>query len=138
MPLTLTLTEGVLPEEFIPTAVERISQAMLRWHGLAGNKVMTPNVTAHVVVLPKNRSFSGGAPFAGVWIEWKVPSFAFTDREVQSGFFQDATDIIVDLTGGKQPRENIYSNVVHTVDGSWNLDGRAMTNEQLLTAIGQG
>lgn len=76
--------------------------------------------------------------FDGVWIEWKVPGFAFVDRQAQEGFFREATDLIVELSGGKQPRDNIYINVVHTVDGAWNLDGRATSNEELGAAIAQG
>ena len=138
MPLTLTLTEGVLPKGTEKQAVARISEAMLKWHGLTGNKVMTPNVTAHVQVLPKGSTFSGGKEFSGAWVEWKVPSFAFPSREVQIGFFKDATDIIHELSGGKQPKDHIYVNVVHAVDGAWNLDGKAMTNEQLREAISKG
>lgn len=138
MPLTLTLTEGVLPAGSEKIAVARLTDAMLKWHGLTGNKVMTPNVTAQVQVLPKAATFSGGGEFSGAWVEWKVPSFAFDNREVQIGFFKDATDIIHELSGGKQPRDNIYVNVVHTVDGAWNLDGRAMTNEELGAAISKG
>ena len=67
-----------------------------------------------------------------------MPSFAFNSREIQAGFFKDATDIIHDLSGGKQPRENIYVNVVHTVDGAWNLDGQAMSNDELGRAIAKG
>lgn len=68
----------------------------------------------------------------------KVPSFAFADRGVQQGFFDDATDIIEKLSGNKQPRNQIYVNVVHAVDGAWNLDGKAMTNEELGQAIQKG
>lgn len=135
MPLTLTLSEGVLPANSVHTAVERITDAMLKRHGLTGNQVMTPNVTAVVHIQPKGTTFSGGKPFAGVWVEWKTPSFAFADREVQKGFGQDATDIIHELSGGKQPRDHIYVNVVHTVDGTWNLDGKALTNEEIGQAI---
>jgi hypothetical protein len=138
MPLTLTLTEGVLPQGAEQQAVARLTEAMLKWHGLSGNRVMTPNITAHVQILPKNATFSGGRPFAGAWVEWKTPSFAFKSREIQTGFFKDATDIIEELSSGKQPRHNIYVNVVHTVDGAWNLDGRAMTNEELGAAISKG
>ncbi|MEW8507185.1 MAG: hypothetical protein AB2598_10805 [Candidatus Thiodiazotropha sp.] len=138
MPLTLTLTEGVLPAGAENTAVERITEAMLKWHGLAGNKVMMPNITAMVHIQPKGTTFSGGKPFAGAWVEWKTPSFAFADRDVQKGFFKEATDIIEDLSGGQQPRDNIYVNVVHTPDGAWNLDGKAMTNEELGEAISKG
>ena len=138
MPLTLTLTEGVLPEGAAKQAIERLTESMLKWHGLTGNTVMTPNVTAQVNILPKSATFSGGREFSGAWVEWKTPSFAFNDREIQQGFFRDATDVIHELSGGRQPRDNIYVNVVHTVDGAWNLNGEAMTNEQLVSAIAHG
>lgn len=135
MPLTLTLTEGVLPNSAIPEAIARLTDSFLRHHGLAGNSVMTPNVTAQVHVLPKHFSYSGGKEFAGAWVEWKVPSFAFADRNVQRDFFADATEIVHELSGHNQPKDNIYINVVHTVDGAWNLDGRAMTNDELREAL---
>jgi hypothetical protein len=138
MPLTLTLTEGVLPAGTENQAIEELTKSMLERHGLTGNSVMTPNITATLHVLPKNQTFSGGKPFSGAWVEWKVPSFAFADRGVQQGFFDDATDIIEKLSGNKQPRNQIYVNVVHAVDGAWNLDGKAMTNEELGQAIQQG
>ena len=138
MPLTLTLTEGVLPIGTEKQAIAQITEAFLKWHGLTGNKVMTPNVTAHVQILSKSMTFSGGQEVAGAWIEWKTPSFAFLDREIQMGAAKEATDIIHELSGRKQPRANIYFNVVHTVDGTWNLDGKAMTNEELGEAIARG
>lgn len=138
MPLTLTLTEGVMSADAIPEAILRLTDSMLKWHGLTGNKVMTPNVTAQVHVISKDRTFSGGREFSGAWVEWKVPSFAFSDRKVQQGYFADATNIIHELSGRKQPKDNIYVNVVHTVDGAWNLDGRAMTNDEIGAAIAKG
>lgn len=138
MPLTLTVTEGVLSKEQASTAVRKLSHAMLNQHGLTGNTVMTPNITANVVFIEKGLSFSGGEPFRGVWIEWKVPSFAFASEEVQKGYGQDASAIIQDLTKGKQPIDNVYFNVVHTVNGAWALDGKAMTNKELTDAISSG
>ena len=138
MPLTLTLTEGVLPAGSKKKAVTEITDAMLKRHGLTGNSVMTPNVTATVHVLAKDSTFSGGQPFSGAWVEWKVPSFAFNSKEIQRGFFADATNIIHKLSEGKQPKEHIYVNVVHTVDGAWNFNGQAMTNEQIGEAISKG
>ena len=93
MPLTLTLAEGVLPRGTEKHAVERITDAMLDRHGLAGNKVMTPNITATVHVLPRGSTFSGGEEFAGAWVEWKVPSFAFASREIQKGANNESTPI---------------------------------------------
>ena len=62
----------------------------------------------------------------------------FCSEACRTGFGKDATDIIHELSGGKQPRDNIYFNVVHTVDGAWNLDGQAMSNDELGQAIAQG
>lgn len=138
MPLTLTITEGALPTSKMKDAVQKLTDSMLRWHQLTGNTVMTPNITANIQIVPKGHSFSGGEEFSGVWVEWKVPSFAFASREIQKGFGQDATDIIHELSGEKQPKDNIYFNVVHTVDGAWNLDGQAMSNEELGQTIATG
>jgi len=99
---------------------------------------MTPNVTNHIHILPKDSTLSGGKPFVGAWIETKTPSFALSTRDIQEGFFKEATDIIEELSSGKLPRENIYANAVHTVDGTWNMEGRAMSNEQLGEAISKG
>ncbi|HFC30560.1 MAG TPA: 4-oxalocrotonate tautomerase [Oceanospirillales bacterium] len=138
MPLSIHLTEGVIPAGSERQAVKKITDIMLKWHGLSGNKVMTPNITAMVQVLAKGTTFSGGQEVSGAWIEFKTPSFAFTDRDVQVGVAKEATDVIYELSGGKQPRDNIYFNVTHAVDGSWNLDGIAMTNEELGQAIAKG
>lgn len=138
MPLTLTITEDAIPSSKVKDAIKQLTESMLTWHQLTGNTVMTPNVTANVAIVPKGHSFSGGEEFSGVWVEWKVPSFAFASREIQKGFGQDVTDIIHRISGGSQPRDHIYFNVVHTVDGAWNLDGRAQSNEELGAAIAQG
>ncbi len=138
MPLTLTISEDAIPSGKVKDAVQKLTKSMLVWHQLTGNTVMTPNITANVSIVPKGHSFSGGEEFSGVWIEWKVPSFAFASREAQKGFGQDATEIIHELSEGRQLKENIYFNVVHTVDGAWNLDGQAMSNEELGAAIAKG
>ena len=138
MPLTLTLTEGVLPKGQEKVAFARLSEAMLKWHGLTGNKVMTENVIGSIHVLPKDATFTGMKETPVAFVEWKVPSFAFTSRDVQVGYFAEATNIIHEMSGGKQPKDKIYVNVLHAVDGAWNLDGQAMTNAQLGEAIAKG
>lgn len=135
MPITLTLTEGVLPDAAIPQAVEQITNAFLRHHALSGNRVMTPNVTAHVNLLPKGLSFAGGKPVEGAWIETKTPSFALADHDVQSGFFSEATEIVHALSGGTLPRQRIWTNGVHAVDGTWAIDGITMTNAEIGAAV---
>jgi hypothetical protein len=138
MPLQLTLTEGILPEGQEKVAFARLSEAMLKWHGLTGNQVMTPNVIGEYRVLPKDQTFSGMREAPIAVIEWKVPSFAFASRDIQIGYFEEATSIIHDMSGGKQPRDRIFINVVHSVDGAWNFDGRAMTNAELRERVAAG
>jgi hypothetical protein len=138
MPLTLTLTKGVLPKGKEKEAIAQLTDSLLKWSGLTGNKVMLPNVTANVIIVPKGSSFSGGKEFSGAWVEWKLPSFGLTDREVQKKHLEDATNIIHELSGKKQPKDNIYVNVVHAVDGAWNFNGQAMTNAEIGEAISKG
>lgn len=138
MPLTLTLTEGVLPKGSEKIAFASLSDAMLKWHGLTGNKVMTPNVVGSLHVLPAENTFSGSGEAPVAFIEWKVPAFAFANREIQIGYIKEATNIIHEMSGGKLPKESIWVNIVHAVDGAWGIAGEAMTNQQLGEAIAQG
>jgi len=138
MPLTLTLTEGVLPKGSEKTAFARLSDAMLKWHGLKGNKAMTPNVIGAINIVTRENTFSGSVEAPVAFIEWKVPSFAFATREIQLGYTDEVTNIIHDMSGRKLPKDHIWVNVVHAVDGSWGIGGVAMTNEDLKAAVAQG
>ncbi|MGO4155682.1 4-oxalocrotonate tautomerase [Cupriavidus sp. YAF13] len=131
MPLTLTLTEGVLPKGQERVAFRRLSDAMLKWHGLSGNESMTPNIVGSIHVLPKEHTYSGSKEASVAFVEWKVPSFVFADREVQVGYIDEATRIIHELSGAQHPKERIWVNVVHAVDGTWGIAGMALTNAQL-------
>jgi hypothetical protein len=131
MPLTLTLTEGVLPRGQEKVAFAKLSEAMIKWHGGTGNKKMTANVVGSIHVLPQDATYTGMKQTPVAFVEWKVPSFAFASREIQLGYFAEATEIIHQLSGGKQPRNQIFINVVHAVDGAWNLDGKSMTNAEI-------
>lgn len=138
MPLTLTLTEGVLPQGNVRQAVAQLTAAFLEHHGMSGNKVMAPNVTAHVNILPKGLTFAGGVEVEGAWIETKTPSFALADNKIQASFFSAATQIIHDLSGGKLPKERIWANGVHAVDGTWNINGVPLTNAAIVEAVSKG
>ena len=135
MPLTLTLTEGVLPKGQEKTAYKRLAEAMLKWHGLTGNDVITPNVVGSIHVLGADQTYTGLDETPVAFIEWKVPSFAFADRKVQQGYFEEATVIIQEMSGGRQPKDRIFINVVHAVDGAWNFNGQAMTNAEIGAAV---
>lgn len=138
MPLTLTLTEGVLPQGHEKLAFRRLAEAMLRWHGLAGNRFMTAAVIGSIHVLPKDATYAGLVENPVVFIEWKVPPVAFAQREIQLGYIDEVTSIIHDMTGGRHPKDKIWVNVIHAVDGTWGIAGQAMTSEQLGAAIAGG
>ncbi|MGD0959570.1 MAG: 4-oxalocrotonate tautomerase [Methylomonas sp.] len=138
MPLSFTFTEGALPHGAEQQVIAKLTDSMLKWHGLTGNKVMTPTVTAQVNILPKERSYAGGKQHPGAWVEWKAPSFAFNTREIQIGHIEEATNIVHEASGGKLRKNEIWVNVVHTVDGAWGVSGQAMTNAELGEAISKG
>ena len=98
---------------------------------LAGNEVMTPNVVGSIQIVDKDHTFTGINETPVAFIEWKVPSFAFTDRKTQEGYFEEATNIIHEMSGGRQPKDKIFINVVHAVDGAWNFNGKALTNAEI-------
>ncbi len=138
MPLTLTLSEGVLPKGQERAVFSSLSEAMLRWHGLLGNKAMTPNVVGAIHLVSPEHTFSGHKAVPVVFVEWKVPSFAFADRAVQLGYIEEATNIVHEASGRRQPKEHIWVNVVHAVDGAWGIAGKAMTNAELVEAVSGG
>ena len=131
MPLTLTLTEGVIAAGQEPVAFRRLSHAMLEAHGMTDNPVMARNVVGSLHVLPKTATFAGETPTAVAFVEWKVPSFAFASEAVQRAYYQEASDIVFEMAEGRLARDNIYINVVHTVDGAWNFEGARMTNAEI-------
>lgn len=138
MPLTLIVTDGLLPAERMAPTIQSLSEAFLRLHGLQGNKVLTPNVVGHVQVVPEGHSFSGLQPTPIAVVEWLTPGVAFTSREVQKQYVKEATDIVYEACGGRQPRTGIWVNVKHAVDGTWGIAGEAFSNEELGAALAAG
>lgn len=138
MPLTLMLTEGVVPKGQEKAVFARLSEALLRAHGLTGNPVMTRNVVGTLHVLPADAAFVGMEATPAAFVEWKVPAFALADAEVQQRYFAEAADIVHEASGGRLPRDRIFINVVHAVDGAWNFDGKRMTNAEIGAAVARG
>jgi len=74
----------------------------------------------------------------GAWVETKTPSFALADRASQQQFYGEATRILLELSEGRLSPDRIWANGVHSVDGTWNLNGTPLTNGELQAAISQG
>lgn len=58
MPLTLALTEGILPKGQEKVAFTCLPDAMLKWHGLSGNAVMTPNGAGWIHVVSQQKTWA--------------------------------------------------------------------------------
>lgn len=138
MPLTFTYTEGAFPQGAEKQIVAKLTESMLKLHGLTGNKVITPTITAQVHAIPQGRTFTGGQELSGAWVEWKTPSILFSTREIQLGHVEEATNIVHEASGWKLPKNQIWVNVVHAVDGAWGIEGVAMTNSEIAIVAAKG
>jgi hypothetical protein len=96
---------------------------------------MTKNVVGSIHLLPQEYTFGGMNERAVAFVEWKVPSFAFADREVQKAYVREAADLLHELSGKTLPKDQIWVNVTHAVDGIWGIDGHAFTNAELMESI---
>jgi hypothetical protein len=134
MPITVTATAGVLSSSDEQQILPRLAEAMLARNGLTGNPFVTPNVVGSVHILPEGRIYAGGSQRA-VFVELKVPSFAFTAQEQRQGFVDDVNAILAELTSDEYPKEQTYVNITHTVVGSWGIGDRAWTNAALGEAV---
>ena len=135
MPLTVIATQGIFTPENEKKVVPELSALMLKLHGLAGNKFMTPVVIGHLELVSPDLIFSGGAPVTAAFVEWKVPSFGFSGQQILNDYVKEATDIVVGLSNGSLSRKNVFVNVVHAVDGSWGIHGKAYSNAELIAAV---
>jgi hypothetical protein len=135
MPISIQVTRGLLTPEGERTIVGRIARALLEAHGLQDNVFMRDNVVGHLVITSPRDSYVGAGPGSLAVIEVKVPAVAFRDRTSQEAFVADATRIVQELSAGDHPAARSYVNVVHAVDGTWGIAGRAYTNEELGAAL---
>jgi hypothetical protein len=138
MPITLILTEGLVPPERQPATMARLSEAFLRLHGLSGNTALTPNIIGHVQSIPDGSTYAGLKPTKAAIVEWLTPSFAFSSHEVRSAYVKEATDIVEEACEGRLPRESIWVNMRHAVDGGWGIAGQAYRNEELIEMVSRG
>lgn len=137
MPVSVQVTRGLLTPKGERDIFPLVADALLKAHGLSGNRVMTPNVIGHVVVSPESESYVGGKPQSLAIVEVKVPAITFPNAEVKQAFVGAVTDIIDRLKAGNHPRERTFVNVTYAVDGTWGIGGKAYSNDELGAAIAQ-
>ncbi len=138
MPISVQVTTGLLTPKGEGEVFPLVADALLRAHGLTGNKFMTPNVIGHLVVSPESQSYAGGKPQSLAIVEVKVPAVAFQTAEVKRAFVGAITDIIDQLKAGSHPRERTFVNVTYAVDGTWGIAGKAYSNAEMGEAIQHG
>ena len=135
MTIQIIVPEGVLTADAEAEAFKKLTDLLLRLHGLSGNKFMTPNVIGEVTVVPKGRTFSGGKPTDIAVFELKVPSFVLPTQELKDAWIGEGTDIIEAAAKGRVKREHIYASVSYAVDGAWGIGGVAYSNSDLGSAV---
>ena len=135
MPIQIIVPEGALTADAEAEAFKKLTDLLLRLHGLSGNKFMTPNVIGEVTVVPKGRTFSGGARTDIAVFELKVPSFVLPTQELKDAWIGEGTDIIEQATKGRIKREHIYANVSFAVEGACGIGGVAYNNSDLGSAV---
>ncbi|MCH8620947.1 4-oxalocrotonate tautomerase [Undibacterium sp. TS12] len=138
MPISVQVTTGLLTQDGEREVLPLVADALLRVHGLTGNKFMTPNVVGHLVVSPEARSYAGGKLQSLAVIEVKVPAVTFPNADVKQAFISEVTDIIDRLKKGTHPQERTYVNVTYAVDGTWGIAGKAYSNSEMGEAVQQG
>jgi hypothetical protein len=135
MPIQIIVPEGVLTPSGEAEAFGKLTELLLKLHGLTGNRFMTPNVIGEVTVVPKGRTFSGGKPTDIVVFELKVPSFVLPTQELKDAWVSEGTTIIEQAAQGRIKREHIYANVNYAVEGAWGIGGKAFSNADLGSAV---
>lgn len=138
MPISVQVTTDLLTPDGEREILPLVADALLRVHGLTGNKFMMPNVVGHLLVSPEARSYAGGKLQSLAVIEVKVPSVTFPNADVKQAFISEVTDIIDRLKKGTHPRERTYVNVTYAVDGTWGIAGKAYSNSEMGEAVQQG
>ncbi len=135
MPIQIIVSEGALTPAGEAEAFRKLTELLLRLHGLTGNRFMTPNVIGEVTVVPKSRTYSGGKAADIAIFELKVPSFVLPTQELMDAWISEGTAIIEAAAGGRIEREHIFANVSHAVDGGWGIGGKAFSNAALGAAV---
>ena len=135
MPISIQVTRGLLTPEGERAILGRVARALLEAHDLQDNAFMRDSIIGHIVVTPEAESYVGAGPGSLAVIEVKVPAVAFRNRASQEAFVADATRIVQELSAGGHSPARTFVNVVHAVDGTWGIGGRAFTNEELGAAI---
>ena len=86
MPIQIIVPEGALTPVAEAETFRKLTELLLRLHGLTGNRFMTPNVIGEVTVVPRGRTFSGGEPADIAVFELKVPSFVLPTQELKDAW----------------------------------------------------
>src|SRR5258705_12787075 len=135
MPIQVIVPEGTLSADAQAEAFRKLTDLLLRLHGLTGNKFMTPNIIGEVPVVPRGRTFSGGKPTDIAVFELKVPSFVLPTQELKDAWIAEGTAIIEQAAAGRIKREHIFASVTYAVEGAWGIGGTAYSNAALGSAV---
>lgn len=134
MPMTIKITEGVVPTDAEPKMADELTAAFLEVNGATGNPFLAPNFPVIIMTIPAAKCYLDGKPAKFAQVELRVPSFALTELAAKKAWVEAATDIVRRNAGDRMPPQNIWVNMVHG-DDLWGVGGTLYTDATLKTAI---
>ena len=135
MPITLTISEDLLPAASAEQVMADLSDALLEVDHLTGNTFMTPNIVSVLQLLPSGRLFAAGRPAKGALVELKLPAIALASGEAKQAYIDKATGAVERACEGRLRRDQIWVNVVYAADGAWGIAGQSFSNAALIAAV---
>ncbi|PRH87497.1 Tautomerase enzyme [Labrys okinawensis] len=135
MPITLTISDGLLSPQAQAEAFAGLTSALLEVSGFTGNSFMTANIVGTINVLAREHVLAAGQSAPAAFIELKLPEIALTAPEAKRAFIEKATDILEHAGEGRLKREHIWINIVYAPEWAWGIAGRSFSNNDLIDAI---
>jgi phenylpyruvate tautomerase PptA (4-oxalocrotonate tautomerase family) len=134
VPITVTAPTGVLTPAGESEILPRLTTALLRANDAEDNPFFTSITGGTLHLLEPHLIYAGGANRPVVMVEVKLPDVGLNTPDQRARFISEATDVVADLSGPGQLRENIWVNILNAQAGAWGVGGQAYTGEALETA----
>jgi phenylpyruvate tautomerase PptA (4-oxalocrotonate tautomerase family) len=132
--IDVTVPESTFSAEAESVLLSKLTECLLKWEKVTGNKLATANTGAYLHCLPKHRVTAGGQPDAVVRIDVLTPP-GILSQEQRTGFTAEATEIVGQVSGDPNLAKRTWVLMSETVDGGWGIAGYAFTLEAIAAAI---
>src|SRR3954471_4157623 len=108
MPITVTAPQGVLTPAGERELLPQLSAAVLAANEATGNRFFTSIVGGHLVVVPADSVYAGGAVRPVVPVRLDLPDIGLADVASRAAFIAAATDAVDAATVASHRREDTW------------------------------